>query len=149
MLEKRVCIYGTPGVHNNFPLLLTRKFMDTILICGTIMTWLTLILLLVEKKWWFMCNWLSCAVLTNSSWASCDLYNSNNHSCQNVNRFLIFLYCISYRIVYRKIHKYLIKFIKIYRYTYVNSIFIINFKHIQLITNLFIIYVIIFNKLTK
>ena len=56
MLEKGACIYGTPGVHNNFSFLLTRKFMDTILICGTIMTWLTLILLLVEKKWWFMCN---------------------------------------------------------------------------------------------
>ena len=75
------------------------------------------------------------------------------HGCQNVNcivnRFLIFSYRVSYRIVYRKIHKHLIKFIKIYKYTYINGIFIINFKYIQLMTNLFIIYVIIFNKLTK
>ena len=39
------------------------------------------------------------------------------HNCQNVNRimnrFLIFLYRVSYRIMYRKIHKHLIKFINI------------------------------------
>ena len=59
------------------------------------------------------------------------------HSCQNVN-------CI----VYHKIHKYLIKFIKNYRYTYIKDVFIINFEYIQLMTNLFITCVII-NKLTK
>ena len=52
-----------------------------------------------------------------------------------------------FRIVYHKIHKHLIKFIKDYKYTYMK--FIINFEYIQLMTNLFIIYVIIFNKLTK
>ena len=36
-----------------------------------------------------------------------------------------------------------------YRYTYINGIFIINFEYIQLMSNLFITYVIIFNKLTK
>ena len=75
------------------------------------------------------------------------------HSCQTVNfivnRFFIFSYHELCHIVYRKIHKHLIKFIKIYSYTYINGIFIINFKYIQLITNLFITYVIIFNKLTK
>ena len=74
------------------------------------------------------------------------------HSCQNVNRivnqFLIFLYHISYCIVYRKIHNHLIKFIKNYRYTYIKDVFIINFEYIQLMTNLFITCVII-NKLTK
>ena len=87
----------------------------------------------------------------------CSLFTSHKdtrtHSCQNVNRivnrFLIFLYRVSYRIVYRKIHKHLIKFIKNYKYTYIKGIFIINFKYIQLMTNLFITYVIIFNKLTK
>ena len=48
-----------------------------------------------------------------------------------------------YRIVYRKIHKYLIKFIKNYKYTYIKGIFIINFEYIQLMINLFITYVII------
>ena len=38
---------------------------------------------------------------------------------------------------------------KKYKYTYLKGIFIINFEYIQLITNLFITYVIIFNKLTK
>ena len=75
------------------------------------------------------------------------------HSCQNVNRivnrFLIFLHRISYRIVHHKIHKHLIKFIKNYKYTYIKGIFIINFEYIQLMTNLFITYVIIFNQLTK
>ena len=75
------------------------------------------------------------------------------HSCQNVNcivnQFLIFPYRVLYCIVNRKIYKHLIKFIKNYKYTYINSIFIIIFKYIQLITNLFITYVIIFNKLTK
>ena len=52
-------------------------------------------------------------------------------------------------IVYRKIHKHLIKFIKNYRYAYIKGIFIINFEYIQLMTNLFITYIIIFNKLTK
>ena len=74
------------------------------------------------------------------------------HSCQNVNcivnQFLIFLYRTSYCIVYHKIHKYLIKFIKNYRYTYIKDVFIINFEYIQLMTNLFITCVII-NKLTK
>ena len=51
--------------------------------------------------------------------------------------------------MYRKIHKHLIKFMKKYKYTYLKGIFIINFEYIQLITNLFITYVIIFNKLTK
>ena len=36
-----------------------------------------------------------------------------------------------------------------YRYTYINGIFIINFKYVQLMTNLFITYVVIFNKITK
>ena len=74
-------------------------------------------------------------------------------SCQNVNhivnQFFIFLYRVTYHIMYHKIYKHLFKFIKSYRYTYINSIFIINFKYIQLMTNLFITYVIIFNKLTK
>ena len=74
------------------------------------------------------------------------------HSCQNVNhivnQFLMFLYHVSYCIVYCKIHKHLIKFIKNYRYTYIKDMFIINFEYIQLLTNLFITYVII-NKLTK
>ena len=65
-----------------------------------------------------------------------------------INRFFIFPYYVSYGIMYRQIHKHLIKSIKYYRYTYINSIFIINFKYIQLMTNLFITYV-IFNKLTK
>ena len=51
--------------------------------------------------------------------------------------------------MYHKIHKHLIKFIKNYKYTYIKGIFIINFEYIQLMTNLFITYVIIFNKLTK
>ena len=69
------------------------------------------------------------------------------HSCQNVNRTVnrFFIFCI----MYHKIHKHLIKFIKNYRYTYIKGIFIISFEYIQLITNLFITYVIIFNKLTK
>ena len=75
------------------------------------------------------------------------------HSCQNVNRivnrFLIFWYRVSYRIVYRKVYKHLIKFYKNYKYTYIKCIFIINFEYIQLMTNLFITYIIIFNKLTK
>ena len=79
--------------------------------------------------------------------------NNTSHSCQNmnriVNRFLIFLYCVSYCIMYCKIHKHLIKFIKKYKYTYIKRIFIINFEYIQLMTNLFITYIIIFNKLTK
>ena len=79
--------------------------------------------------------------------------STQNHSCQNMNcianQFLIFSYRISYHIVYRKIHKHLIKFIKNYKYTYINGIFIINFEYIQLMTNLFMTYVIIFNKLTK
>ena len=46
-----------------------------------------------------------------------SLFKHNNHSCQNINRimnpfFFIFLYCVSYRIVYCKIHKHLIKFKK-------------------------------------
>ena len=41
-----------------------------------------------------------------------------------INWFFIF------RIVYGKIYKYLIKFIKNYRYTYINGIFIINFEYI-------------------
>ena len=48
-----------------------------------------------------------------------------------------------------KIYKYLIKIIKNYKYTYKNGIFIINFKYVQLMTNLFITYVVIFNKITK
>ena len=79
--------------------------------------------------------------------------HGSTHSCQNMNRianqFLIFLYHVSYRIVYRKIHKHLIKFIKNYKYTYIKGIFIINFEYIQLMTILFITYIIIFNKLTK
>ena len=75
------------------------------------------------------------------------------HSCQNVNHivneFLIFLYRILYRIVYHKIHEHLIKFIKNYKYTYIKGIFIINFECIQLMTNLFSTYVMIFNNLTK
>ena len=51
--------------------------------------------------------------------------------------------------MYRKIHKHLIKSIKNHKYTYIKGIFIINFEYIQLITNFFIIYVIIFNKQTK
>ena len=47
-----------------------------------------------------------------------------------MNRFLIFSYCVSYRIMYHKIHKNLIKSIKNYRYTYINGIFIINFEYI-------------------
>ena len=70
------------------------------------------------------------------------------HSCQNVNRFLIFLYRKSNRIVYRKIHKHLLKFTNNYKYTYIKDIFIVNFEYIQQITNLFITYIIIFNKLT-
>ena len=75
-------------------------------------------------------------------------------SCQNVNHimnrfFIFFLYRISYHIVYCKIHKHLIKFIKNYRYTYIKGISIINFKYVPLMTNLFITYVIISNKLTK
>ena len=66
-----------------------------------------------------------------------------------MNRFLIFLYRVSYCVVYRKMHKHLIKFIKNYKYTYIKGILIINFEYIQLMTNLFITYVIIFNKLTK
>ena len=46
-----------------------------------------------------------------------------SHSCQIVNRignrFFIFMYRVSYRIVYRKIHKHDIKFIKHYTYTYI------------------------------
>ena len=42
-----------------------------------------------------------------------------DHSCQIVNRFFFFMYCVSYRIVYRKIHKHYIKFIKHYTYTYI------------------------------
>ena len=84
-------------------------------------------------------------------------YRTMDHSYQNVNcivnQILIFSYRVSYhimyRIVYRKIHKHLIKFIKNYKYTYTKGIFIINFEYIQLITNLFITYLIIFNKLTK
>ena len=66
-----------------------------------------------------------------------------------MNRFLFFPYSVSYRIVYRKIHKHLLKLIKNYRYTYIKCIFVINFEYIQLMTNLFITYVIIFNKLNK
>ena len=73
-------------------------------------------------------------------------FTSTGHHSQNVNRiinrFLIFSYRVSYRIVYRKIHKHLIKFIKNYKYTYIKGIFIINFEYIQLMTNLFITYVI-------
>ena len=54
-----------------------------------------------------------------------------------------------FHIVYSKIHKHLIKFIKNYKYTYIKGIFIINLEYIQLMTNLFINYVIIFNKLIK
>ena len=76
------------------------------------------------------------------------------HSCQNVNRivnqFFIFMYYVSYHIVYCKIHKCLINFLKKnYRYTYTKGILITNFEYIQLMTNLFITYEIIFNKLTK
>ena len=46
-----------------------------------------------------------------------------------VNRLFIFSYCISYRIVYRKTHKHLIKFIKNHRYAYIEGIFIINFEY--------------------
>ena len=46
-------------------------------------------------------------------------------------------------------HKHLIKFIKNYKYTYIKGIFIINFECIQLMTNLFSTYVMIFNNLTK
>ena len=35
-----------------------------------------------------------------------------NHSCQNVNRIVNRFLIFSYRIVYRKIHKHLLKFIK-------------------------------------
>ena len=38
---------------------------------------------------------------------------------------------------------------KNYRYTYTKGILITNFEYIQLMTNLFITYEIIFNKLTK
>ena len=55
------------------------------------------------------------------------------------------MYCI----VYCKKHENLVKFIKNYKYTYIKGIFIINFEYIQLMTNLFITYVIIFNMLTK
>ena len=48
---------------------------------------------------------------------------ASKHSCQIVNRivnrFFIFMYHVSYRIVYRKIHKHYIKFIKHYTYTYI------------------------------
>ena len=57
-------------------------------------------------------------------------------------------FSVSYIVLY-KIHKHLIKFIKNYRWAYVRSIFIIDFECIQPITDLFITYVIIFNKLTK
>ena len=62
-----------------------------------------------------------------------------------VNRFLIFLYRVLYHIMYHKIHKHLIKFIKNYKYIciYIWGIFIINFEYIQLMTNLFITYIII------
>ena len=67
--------------------------------------------------------------------------HGSTHSYQNVNlivnRFLIFSYRISYYIVYHKIHKHLIKFIKNYKYTYIKDIFIINFEYIQLMTNFF------------
>jgi hypothetical protein len=53
---------------------------------------------------------------------------------------------MSYHIVYCKIYKHFIKFIKNYRYTYVNGILIINLEHIQIITNLIITYAMIFNK---
>ena len=76
-----------------------------------------------------------------------NIHIINTHSCQNVNhivnRFLIF------NIMYRKIHKHLIKFLKNYRYAYINGTFIINFKYIQLMINLFTTYVVKFNKLTK
>ena len=61
---------------------------------------------------------------------------------------IFFLSCIVSYCVH-KIYKHLINFIKNYRYTYINGIFIINFEYIQLMTNLFITYAIIFNKLTK
>ena len=53
----------------------------------------------------------------------------------------IFLY---FRIVYYKIHKHLIQFIKKIIDIHIKGIFIINFEYIQLMTNLFITYVIIF-----
>ena len=56
------------------------------------------------------------------------------HSCQKVNLivnwFLIFLYHVLNHIVYCKIHKHLINFIKNYKYTYIKGIFIINFEYI-------------------
>ena len=67
------------------------------------------------------------------------------HSCQNVNH-IVNRFFIIFCIVYRKIYKHFIKFIKNYRYTYINGIFIINFEYIQLIINLIITYAIIFNK---
>ena len=50
-----------------------------------------------------------------------------------------------------KIHKYLIKLKNKNKNIYIciKGIFIINFKYIQLMTNLFITYIIIFNKLIK
>ena len=47
----------------------------------------------------------------------------HNYSCQNINRFLFF--CI----VYHKT-KTLNKIYKIYKYTYIKRIFIINFEYI-------------------
>ena len=47
------------------------------------------------------------------------------HSCQIVNRivnrFFIFMYHVSYRIVYYKIHKYYINFIENYTYTHTHT----------------------------
>ena len=68
------------------------------------------------------------ANLENKSYIYIYIYS---HRYQNmnriINRFLIFVF---FHIVYRKIYKHLIKFIKNYRYTYINGIFIINFEYI-------------------
>ena len=59
---------------------------------------------------------------------------ASKYSCQNVNWFFIFLYRVSYCIVYLKMYKHLIKLKKNYKYTYIKYIFIINSKYIQLMT---------------
>ena len=83
-------------------------------------------------SFWVICNILS-------------LLNFKQFECVCYKQVLVWFFCI----VYHKIRKHLIKSIKNYRYTYIKGIFIINFEYIQIMSNLSITYVIIFNKLTK
>ena len=50
-------------------------------------------------------------------------------------------------IMYNKIHKHYIKFMKNYKFTYLNGIFIIKLEHIQLMSTLIIIYAITFDQI--